>query len=517
MPAMTPVAWASIITGKNPGKHGVFDMLWRCPDTYEFSPTNARVRMGTPFWARLNEQGVRVGLVNVPFTYPPNPLDGFALCGFGAPGRVSDVAYPQDLLGWIEDRFGRYQPVLDRDFYVEASRSEILEAERDLQEFYVRVAPELADRYHVDVLVINLMLLDHANHYMPDMAQVEDAICETDVHLGDLIRSFAPDNVMLISDHGFRRVKGGFLLHAWLRDHGYCAQVKNMPSERSAALNWILLRYLQSHWGLSGLHERLLRAIGRRLIPHLPVPLASRLWRTIEAVVPRAREHAIFSSRTDYAKTRVFPGSVTSGALYFNVQGRDPEGIVPPETGPELRAELKAGLEQIVDPATGEPFFSEFYDPEELYSGPALAQAPDLILDSYDAEHEVIMTDYHHCPMGGLSDGYFIDSEDRGVFGQHSRDGIFVFNGAALRERTDPGEAHLMDVAPTLLRLYDVPVPEDFDGRALEEVLDPAFSDQHPLLYQPGDGETEMASEQDMAQEGTEELLNRLRALGYVE
>ncbi|HZD55089.1 MAG TPA: alkaline phosphatase family protein, partial [Anaerolineales bacterium] len=88
MPPWTPTAWSSIITGKNPGKHGVFDMLWRRPGTYEFILSNARTREGTPFWKRLNQHGIRVGLVNIPFTHPPDEVDGFVVSGFGTPSSA---------------------------------------------------------------------------------------------------------------------------------------------------------------------------------------------------------------------------------------------------------------------------------------------------------------------------------------------------------------------------------------------------------------------------------------------
>jgi predicted AlkP superfamily phosphohydrolase/phosphomutase len=105
LPALTPTAWASIITGKNPGKHGVFDMLWRRPGAYDFQPTSGAVRVGTPFWKRLNERGIRVGLVSVPFTYPPEEIDGFVVCGFGAPESAVDIAAPAGARTWIDAHF----------------------------------------------------------------------------------------------------------------------------------------------------------------------------------------------------------------------------------------------------------------------------------------------------------------------------------------------------------------------------------------------------------------------------
>jgi len=220
MPPWTPTAWASIITGKNPGKHGIFDMMWRRPGTYEFTPTNAKARMGTPFWKRLDEAGVRVGMVNAPFTYPCDPLNGFIVCGFGTPNSASDVTYPREVHQWIEQEFGHYEPAVEPQFLRTASPSEIFKVEREHQARQVQIALEMANRYEVEVLAINLMFTDHANHKMPEMEQVQAAYVQADKDVDALIQGFQPDNVMLISDHGSNRLQGNFLLNEWLRDQG---------------------------------------------------------------------------------------------------------------------------------------------------------------------------------------------------------------------------------------------------------------------------------------------------------
>src|SRR5690606_2498073 len=112
MPAWTPAAWSSIATGKNPGKHGVYDMTWRKPGSYEFQPVTSQNRSGRPFWQLLNEAGLRVGLVNIPFLYPITPLDGFAVSGFGTPASAKNLIYPQEAVAELEQRFGPYEPVI---------------------------------------------------------------------------------------------------------------------------------------------------------------------------------------------------------------------------------------------------------------------------------------------------------------------------------------------------------------------------------------------------------------------
>ena len=514
LPAWTPTAWASIITGKNPGKHGIFGMMWRRPGTYEFSPTNAQVRMGTPFWKRLNEHGLRVGLVNVPFTHPPDAVDGFVVCGFGTPSSVPDITYPPEVIGWIEERFGRYEPAVDTKLFRTARPSEILEAEQKHQARQIRIAMELADRYQVEVLAINLMLLDHANHYMPYMDQVEQAICQSDADLARLIQAFHPDNVLLISDHGSRRVKGVFLLYNWLLDHGYCAQIERTPSESSAALNWLLVNWLQGARNWSGLQEKILRHLCKQALLRLPDWITLRLWRSIERDIPLARQYVLLTDRTDYSRSRVFPEAQYSGLLYFNVAGREPTGVVPPQDQPALSAELATKVAQIVDPETGQSLFFGVYTPEDLYAGPAVEHAPDLILDSFDGPWSV-MTSYRESLAGCLQNGYFADRS--GDLGQHSRDGIFVFSGQDFNVGPASRDGHVMDIPATLLHLYGVPIPEDYDGRVMTETVTPAFAAQCPVIYQPGDQEATISLESPYSPEETEELLGHLRALGYMD
>ena len=513
-PAWTPTAWASIITGKNPGKHGVFDMLWRRPGTYEFTPTNATARTGTPFWRHLNNAGLHVGLVNVPFTYPPEPLDGFVVCGFGTPDSVEELTYPSDLLPWIEQEFGPYEPTVNAEFLRTAPPDSILQEEKDHQARQVQIAVRLAERFQVDVLVINLMLTDHANHKMPAMEQVYEAYQSSDQDLAQLIRAFQPDDTLLISDHGSTRLNGDFLLYAWLHDQGYYMLAENQPSERRAALNWLLVQWLQNHHDWAGLTEKILRRLLQEALYRLPGTVTERIWSKIESVIPFAREHFVWSERPDYRRTRVYPGSVYSGLLYFNRVGREPLGILRAEDRGSLVSELASKLLEIKDPDTLQPLFSNIHDSKQQYAGPAVESGPDLILESFSSGWNLRMGNLTPSPMR-VRDKYFVDASERKEFGWHSQAGIFVFSGSDFLTGPAPITGQVIDIPATLLHLYGIPIPEDYDARVLTELLEPGLA-QQPIHLQPGDVIASHDTRTALSPEEAAALAAHLRALGYL-
>jgi len=515
LPAQTPTAWPSIVTGKNPGKHGVFDFNFRRPGTYEFFPTNARIRMGTPFWEHLNREGIRVGMVNIPFCHPPEPLDGFVLCGFGAPMSAADLAYPASVLDVLAERFGEYKPDIERERIKQADLPEIFAMKRHHQQCHVQMATALSEEYHVDVLAINLMLLDHANHIMPQMAQVEQAIVDTDADIRYLIDEFQPDNIMLLSDHGSRRVTGDFLLNVWLLDHGYSTLAQRSPLERAAEVNWVLNHWTHKRVRWNGLQQKVLRRLIKDTVLRLPDPLSSPIWHSVQKEVPFAREHVNMSEQPDYERTLTFPLGKTSGLLYFNMSGREPTGVLPQEERQAFAAELIDKLGQLEDPDTGEPIIDNAYLCETIYSGSATAYAPDLILDCYSSPWSVATSARRNYTSSQTYSRYFV--ENPWIFGQHSRTGLFVFSGTDFMTGNAAHDGHVMDIPATLLHLYDIPIPEDYDGRVLVDTITADYIERHPLSYQSGDDLTSSQFD-DVYRDGeAQEIVERLQMLGYLD
>jgi predicted AlkP superfamily phosphohydrolase/phosphomutase len=515
MPPWTPTAWSSIITGKNPGKHGIYDMICRRPGTYEFTLTNSTLRKGTPFWKYLNRQGIQVGLVNVPFTYPVDEIQGFTVCGFGTPNSVDDFAYPKEALRWVRTKYPDFKPEVDPVFLHKAPPDKILEAEIGHQACNVDIAISLAEQYGVEVLAINLMLTDHANHKMPTLEQVQGAYQKSDSDLSKLIEGFKPDHILLISDHGSSRLKGDFLLNAWLQDAGYYNQLENESQERKVALNWIIMQWLRKSQGWNGVSEKVARTLIREISLKSPSSIQERIYGRFNEVIPFAREHVLMSNQPDFSRSTVFPGSVYSGLLYLNVSGREPDGIVPHSKIGDVLAGLSGKLMEIEEPETGEPLFPQIYLSEDVYWGSAMEGAPDLILDSYSSSWNIRMR--KHIPVPEKARGrYFVDVANRRDFGWHSRDGIFIFVGEGFQPGPVKTHVQLMDISATLFQLYGVPIPEDYDGRVLSDLFTTGMPPGEIKTQVGDEGDNGRVSEDLTAQEAAE-LASHLRALGYLD
>jgi predicted AlkP superfamily phosphohydrolase/phosphomutase len=247
----------------------------------------------------------------------------------------------------------------------------------------------------------------------------------------------------------------------------------------------------------------------------LPDRIQRQFWDKIESVVPFARDHVFLSDQPDYARTQVFPGSVYSGLLYFNLVGREPTGVVPPEERHELASQIASELRQIEEPETGQPLLAHVYTARELYTGSATEHGPELIIDSYDSGWGIQASKY--VPTSEpMSDGYFVEVGYQRDFGWHGRDGIFVFLGQDFQAGPAPCQGHVMDIPATLLHVYGVPIPEDYDGQVLTELMISEVG-QKPIRYQPGDVETTSSVDHSYSTEEEEELVNHLRALGYLD
>src|ERR1051325_9352411 len=97
LPPITPPAWTSFMTGKNPGKHGIFNFIETEPGGYAMKYSNATSRRSPTIWKLLNDAGFSVGTMNIPFTYPPEKLNGFQISGMDTPSESSPFIHPPEL------------------------------------------------------------------------------------------------------------------------------------------------------------------------------------------------------------------------------------------------------------------------------------------------------------------------------------------------------------------------------------------------------------------------------------
>lgn len=492
---LTPHAWTTMVTGVNVGRHGIWDFTERDDSGYRLRVANGSFRRAPAVWDRLTAGGRRCGLVNIPFTWPAPPVDGFVVAGFDAAAREAGWTHPPELVAELRARYGSLE--LDNRFPIGAGGRVDLDQVRTAAEQKTDAAIWLAERYEPDLLFVVFMAADHVQHLCwrdwerdPLSSPVAETYRILDAAVGRLLEASPPDgNVMVVSDHGAGPLDGVVNLNAWLAGLGLLSY--------AGATTDVGRRFA----------DRLFRL--RRIVP-------PRLRYALKQRWPRLREKAYETtdwSAIDWPRTKAFSYG-TFGNVVINVRGREASGIVEPGAEYErLRDEIAARALELTGP-DGERIVARVHRREDLFDGPELERVPDLLVE---------FDEYRWLGKGSLKtastelwDRIEIEpGSEHSYVGSHRHEGIVVLSGPDVAEGVALS-AGIADVAPTLLYLLDEPIPSDLEGRVLFEAIRPERLDSRPATYDDAPLATVMGQER-RSVEDSAEVEERLRGLGYLE
>jgi len=494
-PPLTPPAWASFMTGKNPGKHGVFGFRRLAADAYRSGDliTANQLRART-LWDIAGDAGLTVGAINVPPSYPVRPVNGFMVACLMAPPGEPNVIYPSELKSVLGDDYEiSIEPprqLLPNEPDYRAHCLDYLGRLRGLAEQRLAVTLRLMRSRPWDLLSVVFYEPDRIQHFFwshlaaagptgvpPDVvAEIRGAargiFRQLDAALGELVREAGPDAItFVVSDHGFGPAPKRFVYaNRWLADHGFL--------------------YARPSWRWR-----------RRLVRRLPPTLRKR-YDTVENVfVDWGRSHAW----CEVMETR-------SGGVWLNVRGRQPEGLVEP--GPDyerVREEICRGLAGLRE--DGRPVFALVAPREEVYRGPSIELAPDLVL--YAAPSHGLM-------FNGLrpelrAKATFAPFVEYGFTGAHEPAGIFVAGGPGIAAHGRREEAPIEALAPTILALLGVAIPDGMDAAPLLDLLTPEARATTSVSYVADSDPTPTDDQGWRSDDDRAQVEARLRALGYVE
>ncbi len=514
----TPHAWSSFMTGKNAGKHGIFDFTERKPGTYEVRLVNGSYRDGESLWRMLGDRERKVIVINVPFTYPAEEVNGILISGLDAPGIDSNFAYPSHIYDDIVKNVGRYDlrgtfPIGKTKKWYSVERLEAVVQNRS------DVTRYLMKNYDWDFLMVVFGSTDHVQHmfwrYMdekrkgkrgPEIDEYGDIIPHTyrlvDRAVGEILACTDDDTtVILMSDHGGGSIKSIVYLNKWLEDEGLL-KFKEPAESTYSSLAHDMLFY--------GLKKA--RFLMKRFLP-------SRVKGLLKILFPGLKDRAesfLYFSKIDWPNTKAYAYGMY-GNININLKGREPLGTVNPGSEyEELRKHIITRLKALRDPADGSLVVDEVYRKEDLFHGEHSDKAPDLLVAWKDYAYfsRVTMDRREDTVFGSL---FNIDSSDFEYSGTHRLDGIFFCKGTDIRKGLGIEGARILDVTPTILHIMGLPVPEDMDGRVLEEIFTEGFLRDNPVTFTKstdgGRGHTRRGYSEDEA----EEIRNRLHGLGYIE
>src|SRR5579875_79066 len=224
VPPMTPPAWMSLVTGLKPAKHGVFD-FWEfdvTSPTLQSRPVTHR-KGGKAIWNILSEYGKRVIVLNVPITYPPEPVNGVMVSGLMTPGASLPFTYPHG----FKDELYKIVPAYRIDLSLEkTSPGYFTDAVLDMTEKRIRLQEHLLSEYEWDFAFLSYVGPDRLQHRIWDTIEMLDHDSTAYFRLLDdalgrvLNRLTSQDVLFLASDHGFVGARKWFYINELLcREH----------------------------------------------------------------------------------------------------------------------------------------------------------------------------------------------------------------------------------------------------------------------------------------------------------
>jgi predicted AlkP superfamily phosphohydrolase/phosphomutase len=412
-PPITIPAWMVMATGMDPGRLGLYGFRHRVGYSYnEMWIANSRAVREKKLWDYIGEQGGTSTLVSVPPSYPVYPVAGNMIsCFITPPGPDKNYTYPPALKAEIEERFGPYlfdvvfrtedrDQILREIYAMTEKRFEVMEwliAEKPWNLFmFVEIG---VDRMHHAFW----KFMDPDHHLYEPGNKYQNAILDyymyLDGKIGRLISLAGDDTVVLVvSDHGAKRMKGAFCVNEWLIEQGDLV-VKEKPTKPTS------LEDLEIDW----------------------------------------------------ARTKAWAWGGYYARVFLNVQGREPQGLIAPEDYEKERDDLAARIRAIRGPH-GESWETKIIKPQEYYEV-LEGEYPDLM---------VYFDDLYWRSAGTLGYGtkYLAENDTGPDDAVHAQQGIYILRDPR-RAAPKKLDANILDIAPTVLDVMDIPVPADMKGHII--------------------------------------------------
>jgi predicted AlkP superfamily phosphohydrolase/phosphomutase len=455
VPPTTPPAWSSSQTGVGPGRHGIFDFR----ATPHADPNRALISLqqmkGLKLWQVLNRQGRTCGYLNVPVLYPPDPVDGWMISGMMTPGIEVEFTHPTDLKEEILRLFPDYVldvdiPKYDAEFWEDAKifLDDVEHATKRRIELFLHLLETRPCDFHMMVLeatdrVGHLFwkyLDPNEPHYAAPMAaRVRERYAQIlrliDDFLGEMLaRTERGIDLWLMSDHGFGGNDAYFNANWWLEQEGLLAVKPELAWKKRA---------FYRAWKLG--ENRVVRAL-------VPKPLQRRLRTRIRR--GRSSFMSDLESALDFERTPVFYASIPCHGLFIRRKG---PGAIESEADYEaLRGRLRESLHGLkLD--DGKALVDRVWNREELYEGPLLWTAPDVVF---------VCRDYSIVPRPLLGATELVMPLGAAPNGFHRPDGIFAAVGEGIPARELP-RSSILQIAPTALERLGLPKPPGWKADAI--------------------------------------------------
>jgi len=500
VPPMTATAWTSFVTGKGPGKHGIYDWTEPMANSYVYEPVDSTRIKASTILEIASDNNRRVSTVNLPLTFPCREINGLAVSGMLTPsvntaGSTWPPNFVEELLKispdyeidtHLTDTEDDVLPFCDRLERIIKKRSALVKdmLTREDWDLHVTVWVEMDRLQHC---IWHFIDPTHPNYDERGAAKYADRILKIYTLLDDQIGMMVDNkgencDVIFISDHGFGQCRSKVFLNTWLEDKGFLRfketnDVRGRMNVIRGALDSLgvdtrKIVDLAKRFGVGGILSRKGAALSR------------------------------FAAGIDWENTVAYCHGTNS--VRINLKGREPSGSVSKEDYYEVAEKVRKELLSMKD-EDGTPVITGVKLREEIYAGEEVERASDIVI----TEHDTSVWFYYS--EGTIPDQLF--EESGWASGNHKPNGIFLGVGPSF-EQCEVQGADIIDIAPTVLALMGIAIPDDMDGEVIYSSLN--RSGVFPIRYT----ESELYSSElggGFSDKQRGEIEERLRGLGYLQ
>lgn len=479
---LTPPAWVSLMTGRGPGHHGVYDFVRaeERGDQVFMTLYDARDCRVETIWSIASRQGKRIAALNFPFTAPPpQDLNGFVLPGFVPWKHLRRNTYPADLYDRLKQIPGFDPRELAWDFDQEQQAGNEL-SDHDREEWvryhlpremqWFKVAEYLMKEEAPDLMAVLFDGVDKLQHQawqyldpavdhasMGEFHQRMRALSlsyfkQLDGFIESLVTAAGPEvQVFFASDHGFTASHEIVRINAYLAEKGYVGFKPIPEGQAGANVNKSYFAYL------------------------------------------------------DWTKTTAYCRTPSCNGITIRVARNPGETGIDPKDYERFRNQLIRDLEDLKDPATGERIITEIHKREDVFPGSAMGDAPDL---------QLVLRDFGFVSVRNILP---IVQERNYIVGTHHPEGVFMAYGPGIEKGKLLGRRHITDVASTLLYSLGLEVPSDFEGVVPPNMFTAEYKAAHPIRIGAATKSSNAGTTEAMDEDEKQQILEQLQMLGYVE
>jgi predicted AlkP superfamily phosphohydrolase/phosphomutase len=480
---LTPPAWVSLMTGRTPGNHGIYDFIRaeEIEDDVFFTLYDSRDCIAETIWSIASRQGNKVAALNFPFTAPPRrDIRGFVIPGFIPWRHLRRNTLPKELYDQLKEKLPEFKPKeLAWDFEQEKEAiNKLSDEDREkwvqyhlprekqwfqIAEYLLRTeAPELMATMFdgVDKLQHQAWLFldpdlqtgDESTYHHRMRTLCLDYFRQLDGFLEQLVTGAGPDvQVFLASDHGFTKTTEIVRINAYLHEKGYL------------------------HW---------------KVMP--------------DSDAARRREESMFAN-LDWTKTTAYCRTPSSNGITIRVADKEGKTGINPKDYEAFRDRLITDLKDLRDKITGERIITQIHKREDVFPGSAMDEAPDLLMVLRDHGFVSIK---NKLPV--------VESREE-IAGTHHPDGVFLAYGPGIKQNEVIDVCNITDVGATLLYSLGLDVPIDFDGKVPEAMFTQSYLSRNPVRIN-GSTLSNLIQEdsESMDDEEKQKLMAQLQLLGYM-